>query len=98
MYELNKTDHELSHEADKLSDSFRKSHDETEKDKLRKELRVIVEKHFNVRQERRRLELRRLEKELENLRQSIDGREQRRTEIIDRRISELTGDESVYGF
>ena len=51
-----------------------------------------VEEHFQIRQDRRRLQLKRLEEELGRLRESIETREKSRSEIVERRLGELTGD------
>ena len=63
-----------------------------QREKLRSELAVQVNKHFEVRQQRRELQLRRMEEELKRLREAIESRNKGRDEIVERRLLELVGD------
>ncbi len=69
-----------------------------ERDALKKELTEAVNQHFEARQQRRRLQLQRLEEELQSLRAAIEKRDQARTDVIERRVSELLGVEEQLGF
>lgn len=97
LYELEKSDMELNRETLDLADQFRRAPRDRRTD-LRQPLVDAVGKHFDVRQARRELHLKRLTEELESLRASIEQRKKVRTEIIDRRVSELIGDENELAF
>lgn len=97
MGELFEQDRQLDRQSHELGDQFRRAPNQ-EREELRGKLREVVEKHFNIRQERRRLELRRLEEELGRLRESIEQREENRSSIIQRRLNELTGEDRGLSF
>ena len=63
-----------------------------EREKLRADLAVSVDKHFEVRQQRRELQLRRMEEELKRLRGAIELRHKGREQIVQKRLRELVGD------
>ena len=65
---------------------------------IKERLDELVDKHFEVRQERRLLELKRLEEELNRLREAIDRRNEARKELVGKRISELVGEENELDF
>jgi hypothetical protein len=69
-----------------------------EREKLQSELAVVVNKHFDVRQQRRELSLKRMEEELKRLREAIEARTKGREEIVHKRIAELVGDDSGLEF
>lgn len=73
-----------------------------QRDELRRQIEEAVEQHFNVRTELRAHELRRVEMELEHLRAVVDRirddverREQARSTIIERRLTQLLGEEKT---
>jgi septum formation topological specificity factor MinE len=63
-----------------------------EREKLKKDVSDLVAKHFDVRQERRKLQLKRLEEELKRLRDAITKRDDSSDSIVKNRISELIGE------
>lgn len=69
-----------------------------EREKLEGELAVLVNKHFDVRQQRRELSLKRMEEELKRLREAIEERTKGRDEIVEKRIAELVGSDSTLEF
>jgi hypothetical protein len=69
-----------------------------ERDAVRKELVQAVTEHFDVRQKRRQLEIKRLEEELQRLRDAIDRRNKVRQELVNKRVTELLGQEDEGGF
>lgn len=93
LLELQRSDARLDRLSRELGQSLRRNLDDKAKAETSKKLREVVEQHFNVRQERRRLELRRVEAELEKLRQAIQNREEQRERIIEGRIRELFGED-----
>jgi hypothetical protein len=97
MYELEKSDADLERQTHELSQRLR-STPRDQREALEKQIAEVVEKHFDVRQSRRQLQLKRLQEELEQLRTAIDRRNQIRTEIVQRRVAELTGKTSELDF
>ncbi len=69
-----------------------------EREKLEGELAVLVNKHFDVRQQRRELSLKRMEEELKRLREAIEERTKGRDEIVEKRMAELVGSDSTLEF
>jgi hypothetical protein len=53
----------------------------------------VVNRHFEVRQERRLLELKRLKEELQRFQEAVDRRTKARKELVEKRMSELLGSE-----
>lgn len=66
---------------------------ENARTRAREELARLVEKHFQVRQERRRLELSRMEARLKRLKESIENREKQKEKVVQARVAELLGDD-----
>ena len=69
-----------------------------EREKLEAELAVLVNKHFDVRQQRRELALARMEEELKRLREAIEERSKGRDTIVAKRIAELVGSDDRLEF
>lgn len=69
-----------------------------EREKIKQQIVELVNKHFDVRQERRALELKRLETQLQRLRETMEKRSKARKELVERRVSELIGREDEVGF
>jgi hypothetical protein len=69
-----------------------------ERESLKKELAEAVNRHFDLRQQRRDLQLKRLEDELKRLRESSERRLKARNEIVNRRVAELLGEQDDLGF
>lgn len=97
LYELEMADQELDRKTNELSLNYRRASAEERKD-LRKELEAALNKHFDVRQQRRKLQLARLEKELQRMRDEIEGRNDKRADIVGKRLHELVGDSADLDF
>ena len=91
MRRLLDEDAQLDRVALELSQQIRQAGGE-ERDALKKELESTLNKHFDVRQQRRELQLKQLDEELKRLRKAIDERNDSRKAIIDKRLSELIGE------
>lgn len=65
------------------------------KAEVRTQLTTVVEEHFAVRQQQRELQLKRIEEEVKKLREAIEKRNTAKKEIIERRIAELTGEDTI---
>jgi len=90
MVKLYQQEGELDRQTRQLAGEFREAPAD-KKDEIKKKLQETVAQHFEVRQQRRALELKRLEAELTRLRESMENRNKEKQQIIDRRVSELLG-------
>jgi hypothetical protein len=61
-------------------------------------LQDLTKKHFEVRQKRRELEISRLEAQLERVRAAVTKRNANQDMIINRRLSQLLGEEDELAF
>ena len=97
MYKLLASDSELDGQALEISEQLRRAPSD-EREKLKTALSDVVIKHFEVRQKRRELQLKRMEDEIKRLRDAIEARNAARDEIVNKRITELTGDANPLDF
>ena len=91
MAALQKKDREFDRRSRDLVARYRNA-PEAEKAKLKQQIMETVNKHFDIRQQRRKLQLDRMQKELERLRTEIEHRDSQRAAIVKQRIQELFGD------
>ena len=97
MFKLIKLENDLDRRTHEAARDYR----EASKDqhaKLKAELKKLVTEQFETRQQRRKLELTRFEEELKRLRDGMDRREKDSPQIIDKRVSDLLGEEAEAGF
>lgn len=94
MQELVKKESELSKKTAELVASL-KSAPTDKKAEIRTQLVATVEAHFAARQEQRELQLKRIEEEVKKLREAIEKRNTAKKEIIERRVAELTGEDTI---
>jgi len=92
MRELMRQDGEMDRKTHELAIRVRESRGE-ERTKLKTELSELVNKHFDVRQNRRELQLKRMEDELQRLREAISSRNKSRESIVTNHMKELIGEE-----
>jgi hypothetical protein len=97
MYKLLKEDADLDRQERELAMQYRQA-PTAQRDKIKKQIQGLVDKHFDVRQQRRLLELKRLEDELKRLRDSAERRTKARKELVERRVGELLGREGELPF
>lgn len=97
MFELERRDRELERRSLELSMQYRRASPE-QIEALAKQVSELVGEHFEVRQKRRELQLKRLEDELKQLRSTLERRAAAREQIIQKRVSELTGKEDPLDF
>ncbi len=81
-------DQSMDHQARQLAQKYL-SANPTEQPALRKELADLTERHFNLRQAERQREIDEIGRRLEKLRASQQQRQQRKSEVIERRIQDL---------
>ena len=97
MFELEQNDRRLDRESHELAEQYRRTPEGPAREELRGKLQEVVARHFKTRQERRELEVKRLEAQLERLRGALERRSKDADAIIDRRMSQMLGDED-FGF
>ena len=97
MFALVNQDEQLEQQTADLADQARRASGEQQA-KLKVQLIELVNKHFEVRQQRRELQLKRMETELGRLREAIKERNDARALIIQQRLTELTGEVRDLGF
>ena len=67
-------------------------------DDVRKQIEKLVNQQFEIRQERRQLEIKRMEAELRRVSEAIARRNTARKQIVEKRVTELLGQEEDVGF
>ena len=92
MFKLMREDLELEQQSRALATEYQHASKEN-REKLKQQIVELVNKQFDVRQQRRTLELKRLEDELKRLRDMLERRTKARKELIEKRVSELVGPE-----
>ena len=92
MFKLFKADMDLEHQTRHLAMQYRRASSD-DRPKLKAQLKDLIAKHFDVRQERRALELKRLEAELGRLREAMERRLKAREKLVEQRVSDLVGRE-----
>ena len=85
-------------QARELVAAFRSEKDEQKRADLRTQLQDLTAKHFEVRQKRREREISRLEAQLERVRAAVTKRNANKDMIINRRLSQLLGEEDELAF
>ena len=97
MFDLNNRDRDLERQTRELAEHCRHASGD-ERAKFREQLEDLVDKHFEVRQQRRLLELKRLESQLQRLREAIDRRAKARKKLVEKRMTDLIGPEEGMEF
>ena len=97
MYKLLKADRDLERQTHELAMQYRRAAS-SEREQIKQQIDELVNKHFDVRQQRRALELKRLENELQRLREAIEKRASARAVLVEKRVSEVIGREDEIGF
>jgi hypothetical protein len=97
MYALMKADGELGGQSYGLAEQVRKATGE-QRAKLKQQLEDLLNKHFDVRQQRRQLQIKRMEDELKRLQEAVEKRSEARDALVRQRIAELLGEQADLGF
>lgn len=82
---------EMEVQTEALGLRFEHSSSESEKQKIVSDLKVVLNKLFDIKEKARSMEVEMLEKELKQLKESLKVRKQSKDEIINRRLNELIG-------
>lgn len=97
MFKLLQEDLDLERQTREQAMQYRRA-PKAQREKIKVKLQELVNKHFDVRQQRRSLELKRLDEELKRLREAMDRREKARKDLVERRVVELLGPDEDPGF
>jgi len=81
-----------------LVEKIRKAEDEPERSKTVRELREVLDEHFELRMKDREKQLAELEQRLAKLRQQIDRRRSAKEEIVELRLTTLINEAKGLGF
>jgi hypothetical protein len=92
MLKLQREDMLLEQQSHELAMRYQRASKE-DREKIKKEVTEVVNKQFEVRQQRRALELKRLEEELKRLRTIVEQRAKSRESLIEKRVADLIGPE-----
>ena len=92
MVKLMRADMELELQSRELATQYHSASKE-DREKIKTQIVELVNKQFDVRQQRRTLELKRMEDELKRLREALDRRTKARKELVEKRVSDLVGPE-----
>ena len=97
MFKIVRQEMDLERQSRELVDSYRKA-PRDKRDDIKKQVEKLVDQQFEVRQQRRQLELKRLEEELQHLRDAIEARNKSRKQLVERRVTEILGQDDDAGF
>lgn len=89
LRELNAKYSELDAKVIALAKQHRAAKDDSERDRLRNELRKLTQEQFDARQKAREVELERLRKRLAEVEDSVRKREDLKEKIVDKRVADV---------
>lgn len=92
-YKLWQEQQELEMTSWELAEDYREAETDGEKEKIDAKLKETLNTLFDLREKDKEFELQRLEKEIAKLKEIIAKRSGHKTEIIDRHMNELLGEE-----
>jgi hypothetical protein len=91
LIELMTAERQLDQDSHRLAHELKRAGAD-QKDQLKSRLGDVVRAHFEARQKRRKYEIEKLEGELKKLREAVEKREKGKESLVNRRISELSGE------
>jgi len=97
MFKLLKQEMDLERQTRYLVEDYRRA-SSSKRDDIKKQVMNLVDQQFEVRQQRRQLELKKFNEELQRLRDAIEHRNQARKQIVEKRVTELLGQEEDVSF
>lgn len=80
----------LDRELRKLAEKFRQSKDETRKTALKREMKTLLEKQFDLRTLNREQEIKRLSQRVKELQELMEKRKAAKNTLVERRLEEIT--------
>jgi len=97
MMEFMRKEADIENQAARLVEKYRRA-SESDRGEIQKQLDKLVSEQFDLRQDRRQKELKKLEEQIKKLRESIEKRQKAKSDIVDRRIKELLGQDEDMRF
>lgn len=90
-YDQRMEEKRLDEDARNLARQYRESDDESEKARLKDELKVLLDRIFDYRQRNRQFEIEKLERRLAELKETNQQRLDNKDEIVRRRLDQMLG-------
>ena len=91
-YKSKKQQDDLDRQCKKLAKEYEKSKNESQKNTIKNELRTKLDELFVLRENEKVEKIKKLEAELEKLKEMVKLREQKKQQIIEKRLNELLND------
>ena len=88
----------LAHEADELARQLGAAKSDSDRDQLKDKLGAVLEKQFDLRQQRHEGEIEALEARVERLKDLVQKRRENRREIVARRLDQILRDAQGLGW
>jgi hypothetical protein len=82
----------LEEKVHELIENFKKSTNDSEKKKIKDELKNILNEIFDIRQANREADVKRIEKDLKELKDNISQRKNNKDKIIDKHLQDILGE------
>ena len=79
----------LANESNEIAQQLGNAKSDTDREKLKTQLSTILEKQFELRQQRHKKEIESLEAEVKKLRNLVDKRQENRREIVAKRLDQI---------
>jgi hypothetical protein len=89
---------QLANQASGLARELGTAKSDTDRDKLKTQLGTILEKQFELRQQRHKKEIESLEAQVKKLRDLVDKRQENRREIIAKRLDQILQESQGLGW
>ncbi len=86
----------LSRQSAHLAELFRNNTDESEKNKIKQELTLVLDQLFDLREKEKQEEIKRIKTHLKQLQNQIAERKKNKQLIIQNRLDQLTGKGNLY--
>jgi hypothetical protein len=98
MAKLMQSEHELDRQSHDLIRKYSETEDQQVREKAKTALREMLNKQFDLQNQRRELELKRVEERLGKLREQLRKRNDARTQIVDQRLEHLVNEAEGLGW
>ncbi len=92
-YEQLQKKRELEHKSHSFIEEYRATSVQKEKNKLRDELRSVLNELFDLRELDRQQEIKKLTAKIDDLKKVMNERKKRKKDIVERRLKQLLGEE-----
>jgi hypothetical protein len=89
---------ELSRQTEELARKLGEATPETDKGKIKSQLKEVLEKQFDLRQKRHLDEIKSLEAKVKKLKDLVEKRQENRGEIVAKRIDQILSDAEGLGW